>query len=193
MSSENETQADFFDWAESFTASSEVRDTEWHESLSPLAKQVLELATQAALSLKHDAVGAEHLLAGLLKLNYGRGTEALRRAGLTLPSLREEIESERGIRGQQDGKRPIPYTPRCKGIIQRAQASVRSLDNASVEVEDLLLELLAENDGLPAQIFRKRKIRRKPIDRVSQPSPGRVVQRHFPIKPRHQVFRLHEG
>lgn len=158
MSSENDTQKDWFDWAGSFLAEWKVREQEWHESFSPRAEQVLELATQAALSLKHDAVGAEHLLAGVLKVNSGRGTAALMRAGLTLPSLREEIESERGVSGQTKVKRPIPYTPRCKGIIQRARARIRGLGDGRVEVEDLLLELLAEKDGLPAQIFRRRAI-----------------------------------
>jgi hypothetical protein len=32
------------------------------------------------------------------------------------------------------------------------------LGEGSVEAEDLLLQLLAEKDGLPAQIFRKRAI-----------------------------------
>ena len=158
MSSEHETQKNWFDWAESFLADWKVRDTEWHESFSPCAEQVLELATQAALSLKHDAVGAEHLLAGVLKLNSGRGIAALRRAGLTLPSLREEIESERGVSGQNKIKWPIPYTPRCMGILMRAQARIRGLGDVRVEVDDLLLELLAEKDGLPARIFRRRAI-----------------------------------
>jgi len=158
MTSENYTQKDWFDWAESFVADWKVRDTEWHESFAPCAEQVLNLATQAALSLHHDAVGAEHLLAGVLKLNSGQAVAALKLAGLTLPLLREEIESERGVSGQTKVKRPIPYTPRCRGIIQRALARIRSLGDVRVEVEDLLLELLAEKDGLAAQIFRRRAI-----------------------------------
>jgi len=158
MSSENDTQMDWFDWAEASLANRKARDTEWHASFSPCAEQVLELATQAALSLKHDAVGAEHLLAGVLKLNSGQAAAALRRAGLTLPALREEIESALGVSEQNKVKRPIPYTPRCRGIIERAQARIRGLGGVRVEAEDLLLELLAEQDGLPAQIFRRRAI-----------------------------------
>jgi ATP-dependent Clp protease ATP-binding subunit ClpC len=158
MSSGNDTQKDWFDWAESFLADCKVHNTEWHESFSPQAEQVLELATQAALSLKHDAVGTEHLLAGVLRLNSGRAAAALKRAGLALPSLREEIKSESGVSGQKMVTRPIPYTPRCMRIIQRARAKVRGLGNARVDVEDLLLELLAEKDGLPAKIFCKRAI-----------------------------------
>ena len=158
MNSENDEQNNWFNWAGPFLADWKIRAKEWHESFSPRAEQVLELATQAALSLQHDAVGAEHLLAGMLKLNSGDAAAALRCAGLTLPLLREAIESERGVSGKNKVKRPIPYTPRCKGIIRRAQARIRSLGGVHVEVEDLLLELLTEKDGLPARIFRRRAI-----------------------------------
>ena len=154
----NETQKDWFDWAESFVADWNVRNTEWHKSFSPSAQQLLELATQAALSLNHNAVGAEHLLAALLKLNSGHAAAALKRAGLSLPSLRKEIEAARGVSAQEKVNWPVPYTPRCSDIIRRAQARIRGSGDVRVEVEDLLLELLAEKDGLPAQIFRRREI-----------------------------------
>lgn len=158
MTSESDTQNDWFDWAESCLADWKSRDFAWHESFSPRAEQVLQLATQAAFSLNHDAVGAEHLLAGMLKLKFGTAATALKHAGITLPLLREEIESARGVGRQKKVGQPIPYTPRCKGIIQRAQARARALGNTRIEVEDLLLELLAEQEGLPAQIFRKQAI-----------------------------------
>jgi ATP-dependent Clp protease ATP-binding subunit ClpC len=158
MSCENDTQRDWFDWAETSLANWKLRGAEGRGAFSPCAEQVLNLATQAALSLKHDAVGPEHLLAGMLKFNSGHAAFALTQSGLTLPVLREEIESEWGVCEQNKVERPIPYTPRCKGIIQRAEARVLSLGGFRVEVEDLLLELLAEKDGLPAQIFGRRAV-----------------------------------
>ena len=158
MSSGSDMQKDWFDWAETFLANWKLCDAEWRRSFSAGAEQVLKLARQAALSLNHNAIGAEHLLAGVLEFNSGHAAAALRQAGLTLPALREEIESAWGASPQKKVKRPIYFTPRCKGIIQRAQARVRSLEGVRVEVDDLLLELLAEKDGLPARIFRKRAI-----------------------------------
>jgi ATP-dependent Clp protease ATP-binding subunit ClpA len=100
MNAENDPQTDWFDWAETSLANWKTREAERHESFSPSAEQVLKFATQAALSLNHDAVGAEHLLAGVLKFYSGHATAVLRRAGLTLRALREEIESERGVSEQ---------------------------------------------------------------------------------------------
>jgi ATP-dependent Clp protease ATP-binding subunit ClpC len=160
----SDTQKDWFDWAESYLADWKARSSEWHNSFSPSAQQVLELATQAALSLNHHAIGAEHLLAAMLKLNSGSAA-ALKRAGLSLPTLREEIEAARGAGAQGKVNWPIGYSPRCSGIIGRAQTRVRG-SGARVEIEDLLLELLAEKDGLPAQIFRRRMIDVEQIKRA---------------------------
>ena len=158
MSPESAEQQNWFDWAEAFLSNWKARGAERNGSTSPCADHVLKFATQAALSLNHDAVGAEHLLAGVLKCNSGRAHAVLEQAGLTLPALREEIVSARGIGAQSEIGRRIPYTPRCKGIIQRARAKVQGLGGARAEVDDLFLELLADKGGLPAQIFRRRAI-----------------------------------
>lgn len=158
MNSENVTQRDWFDWAGTCLANWKLRDAKWNESFSPAAMQVLSLATQAALSLNHNAVGAEHLLAAVLKFNSGQPSTALELTGLTLPALREEIEAAWGVREQNVVTLRIAYTPRCRRIIERAQGKVRRLGRTRVEVEDLLLEILADGDGLPAQIFRRRAV-----------------------------------
>jgi len=158
MSSENDAKEDWFDWAESFLTDRKARETEWNESFSPRAERVLELATQAALSLHHDAVGVEHLLSGLLKLNSGAAAVALKDAGLNLALLRAEIDAERGKDREREISRPIPWTPRSKGIIQRSRDAVRASGQLYVEPENLLWELLTEKEGLTARIFRKRAI-----------------------------------
>jgi ATP-dependent Clp protease ATP-binding subunit ClpC len=159
MDSENSKPEDWFTWAESFKAEWKTRDDEWNQSWSPPARKVLEFATTAALSLRNNAVGAEHLLAGILRLNSGTAAAALRRAGLTLPLLRTEIEAAWGASDRKkEPERPIPYTPRCWGIVQRARSRARARGDAPVEAEDLFLELLTEKEGLPAKIFRKRSV-----------------------------------
>jgi ATP-dependent Clp protease ATP-binding subunit ClpC len=157
---------DWFDWAETYVADRKLSEAKWHNLFSPSAERVLKLAAQAAASLRHDAVGAEHLLAGVLKFNLGSAAAALKQAGLNLPVLRQEIESVLGVSEQKQIEAPIPYTARSKRIIERAQDRVRGLEGAHIEVEDLLLELLAEDEGLPAQIFRKRSIDVETIKRA---------------------------
>ncbi len=166
MSSENEKQEDWFDRAEALLAERKARDVKGEYRYSARATRALDFATQAALWLGDEAVGAEHLLTGILKLNSGDGAAALGSAGLTLPMLREDIEAEKGISAAGKVTQRIPYTPRCKGIVARAMARARRLGDARVDVDDLLLELLAEKEGLPARIFRRRGINVEEIRRA---------------------------
>ncbi|HWA24102.1 MAG TPA: Clp protease N-terminal domain-containing protein [Lacunisphaera sp.] len=157
MKSSEEPPKDWFAWAEAEIADWKARAAVPDETFSPEAVRVVELAARAARSLGHNYVGAEHLLAGIMKQGSGAGVAALERAGLTLPGLREEIESGQPSVPRQSSAGSIPYTPRWKGIIQRARTCARGA-GARVEVDDLLRELLVEKEGLPADIFRRRAI-----------------------------------
>ena len=58
---------------------------------SPRALRVLELATEASERLGHEYIGSEHLLLGILAEAEGPAPQTLRRFGLTLREVREEI------------------------------------------------------------------------------------------------------
>lgn len=55
----------------------------------PLAKKVLEYAIEEARSFKHNHVGTEHLLLGLLRCEDRPAAKLLANAGLTLEKARE--------------------------------------------------------------------------------------------------------
>jgi ATP-dependent Clp protease ATP-binding subunit ClpC len=48
-----------------------------HIPFTPRAKKVLELALREALQLKHNYIGTEHILLGLLREGQGRGAQIL--------------------------------------------------------------------------------------------------------------------
>ena len=58
---------------------------------SPRALRVLELAAEASERLGHEYIGSEHLLLGILAEAEGPAPQTLRRYGLTLREVREEI------------------------------------------------------------------------------------------------------
>lgn len=162
MNAPEQVENDWFDWAEAHRTDWKAQDArqrvaalEWRAAISTDTGQVLEFAQQAALSLGHDAVGAEHLLAALLKLNRGTAAQLLKDAGLSLPALRMEIETDRGLGAAR--RQDIPWTPRASGIMQRARA-VAQAESRLVEPEDILFELLGEKAGFPARLFSRRTI-----------------------------------
>jgi len=65
---------------------------------SPRAKKVLDSAIAEASTSKHDLVGPEHLLLGLLREEEGVAYEVLRNLGLNLEELRNEVRNT-GIQG----------------------------------------------------------------------------------------------
>jgi ATP-dependent Clp protease ATP-binding subunit ClpA len=58
---------------------------------SPRAKKVLELSLREALRLKHNYIGTEHLLLGLIREGEGLGAVVLTDAGIGLDDLRERV------------------------------------------------------------------------------------------------------
>lgn len=58
---------------------------------SPRAKKVLELALREAVRLRHNYIGTEHLLLGLLREGNGLAAQVLTRAGLDLDDLRRRV------------------------------------------------------------------------------------------------------
>jgi ATP-dependent Clp protease ATP-binding subunit ClpA len=64
--------------------------------LTPRAKKVLEYAEAESRDLRHNYVGTEHLLLGLLKERYGVASQVLTNLGLELEAVRSEVRSMLG-------------------------------------------------------------------------------------------------
>ena len=59
---------------------------------APKAKKVIEYAFEEARNLKHNYIGTEHILLGLLREQEGIAARVLANHGLTLEGTREEIK-----------------------------------------------------------------------------------------------------
>ncbi|MFG2103514.1 Clp protease N-terminal domain-containing protein [Micromonospora echinaurantiaca] len=59
---------------------------------SPRAKKVLELSLREAIRLRHNHIGTEHILLGLLREGRGLAALVLTEAGLDLDDLRRRVE-----------------------------------------------------------------------------------------------------
>ena len=64
---------------------------------TPRAKQVIICAMDEARNLKHNYVGTEHLLLGLLREEEGVASEVLKNLGLTIEGTRDEVKSMLGM------------------------------------------------------------------------------------------------
>src|SRR5438128_2048606 len=66
-------------------------------SQTPRAKKVIEYAIAEARSLKHNYVGSEHLLLGLIREEEGVAIHVLQYLGLTYEAIRAEIINVLGV------------------------------------------------------------------------------------------------
>jgi ATP-dependent Clp protease ATP-binding subunit ClpC len=62
-----------------------------HVPFTPRAKKVLEMALREALALKHDYIGTEHLLLGLIREGEGVGAQVLQKLGADLNLARQRV------------------------------------------------------------------------------------------------------
>jgi hypothetical protein len=125
-----------------------------YERFTDRAREVMELANQAAQRLNHDYIGTEHILLGLIKEGTGIAARVLRDLGVDLRQVRQEVEKrvKSGPRPAPMGK--LPQTPQAKKVIEYAVEESRNLKHDYVGTEHLLLGLLRELDGVLANVLR---------------------------------------
>ena len=139
---------------------------------TPRALQVFGLARKEADRLKHNYIGTEHLLLGLIKLGQSVAVNLLQNLGLNLEAVRLEVEKQSGIGANENLPVFIPYTPRVMKVLGMAKKEAKALGHTYVGTEHLLLGLLQENEGLAARVFKKFNVdlemtRRKILEEIT--------------------------
>jgi ATP-dependent Clp protease ATP-binding subunit ClpC len=62
-----------------------------HIPFTPRAKKVLELSLREALKLRHNYIGTEHIVLGLVREGEGLAARILVESGADLPAIRREV------------------------------------------------------------------------------------------------------
>ena len=123
------------------------------------ARSAMVLAAREAISFRHQAVGTEHLLLGLVIEQEGIAGILLRERGLTAEIVRQEIEALTGYGSNRKEIDPylMPYSPRAKKVVVVATEEAKRLKIPQVGTEHLLLGLLQE-EVLATKIMRDNHI-----------------------------------
>ncbi|NLX62972.1 MAG: ATP-dependent Clp protease ATP-binding subunit [Tissierellia bacterium] len=117
------------------------------------AQKAILLAQEEAKKLRHNYVGTEHILLGLIAENEGIAAKALANVGVTLEKAREEVVKAVG-QGNYDVD-IMGFTPRTKRIFELSFLQARNLGHNYVGTEHILLGLLEENEGVAVVVLRK--------------------------------------
>jgi hypothetical protein len=116
------------------------------------ARQVIVLAQEESCTLKHDYIGTEHLLLGLIREEHSVAARVLKSFGITLERARREVVRLVG-EGQAAGPRQIPFTPAAKRVLELALREAKSPGDESIYTEHLLLGLAREDAGVATRIM----------------------------------------
>lgn len=110
------------------------------------ANKALNLAIESAEEMRHNYVGTEHILYGLVKEGSGVAATALNECGVTEEALREKLESINGTMSLVE-LTPDDFTPRTKRVLRAAVIISSKTGYTYVGTEHLLLAILSESDS----------------------------------------------
>jgi len=143
------------------------------ERFTERARQVVVLAQEEARTLKHNYIGTEHILLGLLREEEGLAARVLEGLEITVEDVRAQVIRIVGS-GEEVTSGQIPFTPRAKKVLELALREALSLGHNYIGSEHILLGLVRENEGVAARILAdfdadSEKIRNEIIRMLSGP------------------------
>jgi ATP-dependent Clp protease ATP-binding subunit ClpC len=143
------------------------------ERFTERARQVVVLAQEEARTLKHNYIGTEHILLGLLREEEGLAARVLESLDITVERVRAQVVRIVGS-GEEVTSGQIPFTPRAKKVLELALREALSLGHNYIGTEHILLGLFRENEGVAARILLdfdadSEKIRNEVIRMLSGP------------------------
>lgn len=157
------------------------------ERFTNRAKRSLGLATKEAERFRHEYVGTEHLLLGLMKEKGGIAEGVLRALGLELDRI-EDIVLRLSPMGEKESEK-LELTAGTEKVLMHAIEEADKLNSKFVGTEHLLLGLMRDTEGIAITAMRKLGINaeqiRRQIRRALQdtsPSPRQMRARQVARK-----------
>ncbi len=117
------------------------------------ARKVIILAKEEAKRFNHDYIGTEHILLGLIKEGESVAAAVLQNLGLSLDTIRLEVEKLVQFGPSTIVSGDVPFTPKAKKVIELAMDEARRLGHNYIGTEHLLLGLIKEGEGVASHVL----------------------------------------
>jgi ATP-dependent Clp protease ATP-binding subunit ClpC len=134
------------------------------------ARRVLNLAYQEAERMRHNYIGTEHLLMGLIREEGGVAGRVLRELGLEADRVQEMVERLTGPGQYRGGK--LDLSPGTQQVLEYAVEEARRMGHHYIGTEHLLLGLVRYGEGIALDVLRKLGVTPEQIRRQTR----RVLQ-----------------
>jgi len=123
------------------------------EPLSDGERAVVAAAESEARKLRHDRLGTEHLLLGVLSRPDEPGARALAKLGVTLGPTRAQVMRIVGL-PETPSPPALTQTPMARSALGGALREAIEAGETTVATEHVLLALLRERDSLAVRLLR---------------------------------------
>lgn len=123
------------------------------EGFSQQAIEVMRLAQNESRRLRHNFVGTEQILLGLIAERINFSAQLLQSMGVTLWKAQVEVQKIIGY-GSTLFDRSRPLTPKATRVLRLASEEASRLGEPEISTEHLLLGLIREQDGASATVLR---------------------------------------
>jgi ATP-dependent Clp protease ATP-binding subunit ClpA len=145
------------------------------EPLSDGERAVVAAAEAEARKLRHDRLGTEHLLLGVLSHPDEPGARALAKLGVTLGPTRAQVMRIVGL-PETPSPPALTHTPMARSALGGALREAIEAGHTTVASEHVLLAMLRERDSLAVRVLRDagvdpRTLREEVAAAAAAPSP----------------------
>ena len=116
------------------------------ERFTDRTRKAMGYARKEAERLRHDYIGTEHMLLGMLREGSGVAANVIERLGAQAGALSAAVEGLAGTGACGSAPDHMPFTPHAKAALEHSWEEAQRLDDDYVGTEHLLLGLLREPD-----------------------------------------------
>lgn len=124
------------------------------ERCSDEARRVLACAQDEARTLRHSAIGTEHMVLALMQAKGSLALQVLESLDLTEPAVRRRVEAAVGRGGHATFGR-IPLDERLHKVWELAEREARVSAQDQVGAEHLLFAVLREGQSVGARVLKE--------------------------------------
>ncbi len=121
---------------------------------SPRVKDVISYSREEALRLRHDYIGTEHLLLGLIREGDGVAIKILKNLNIEIGAIRQSIED--AVKAASVSRAPIgnmPLTKQAEKVLKITYLEAKIFKSDIIGTEHLLLAILRDEDNIASQIL----------------------------------------
>ena len=140
------------------------------DRLTQRARRVLSLAHQEAEGMRHNYIGTEHLLLGLIREEGGVAGRVLRELGLEVSRVQEIVQRLTGTGQYRGGK--IDLSPGTQQVLEHAFEEAKRMGHHYIGTEHILLGLVRYGEGIALNVLQKLGVSAEQIRRQT----SRVLQ-----------------